>query len=67
MSAGEGRGAVLFVESNTSGTGYIFATAARAVGYRPVLGGGGPRPGRRGRRGAGGGRGGRRPSDADRA
>lgn len=37
MSVGESRRAVLFVESNTSGTGFIFATTARAMGFRPVL------------------------------
>ncbi|HEU0077816.1 MAG TPA: hypothetical protein VFQ76_09235, partial [Longimicrobiaceae bacterium] len=37
MSPGESRGAVLFVESNTSGTGRIFVRTARAMGYRPVL------------------------------
>ncbi|HEX8243597.1 MAG TPA: hypothetical protein VF541_08880, partial [Longimicrobium sp.] len=31
------RGALLFVESNTSGTGRLFVQAARALGYRPVL------------------------------
>jgi biotin carboxylase len=31
------RGAVLFVESNTSGTGRLFVRTARAMGYRPVL------------------------------
>jgi biotin carboxylase len=32
-----GRDVVLFVESNTSGTGRLFVRAARALGYRPVL------------------------------
>jgi argininosuccinate lyase len=31
------RRTVLFVESNTSGTGRIFVLTARAMGYRPVL------------------------------
>ena len=31
------RPALLFVESNTSGTGRLFALAAREMGYRPVL------------------------------
>ncbi|MEW5926807.1 MAG: ATP-grasp domain-containing protein [Gemmatimonadota bacterium] len=35
--SGASRGAVLFVESNTSGTGRIFAHTARAMGFRPVL------------------------------
>ncbi|HEX6371103.1 MAG TPA: ATP-grasp domain-containing protein [Longimicrobium sp.] len=37
MSAGAGGGAVLFIESNTSGTGRLFVQAARALGRRPVL------------------------------
>jgi biotin carboxylase len=37
MSRGEGAKTVLFVESNTSGTGRIFVHAARDMGFRPVL------------------------------
>ncbi|HEV2735569.1 MAG TPA: hypothetical protein VGV85_12065, partial [Longimicrobiaceae bacterium] len=37
MSGAESRGTVLFVESNTSGTGRIFVQTARAMGFRPVL------------------------------
>ena len=36
MSANETR-ALLFVESNTSGTGRLFVQRARELGYRPVL------------------------------
>lgn len=36
MSAAD-RGAVLFIESNTSGTGRLFVRAAREMGLRPVL------------------------------
>lgn len=32
-----GSGAIVFVESNTSGTGRLFVQAARGMGYRPVL------------------------------
>lgn len=35
--SGADRGVVLFVESNTSGTGRIFVHTARDLGYRPVL------------------------------
>ena len=31
------RGVVLFIESNTSGTGRLFVQTARGMGYRPVL------------------------------
>lgn len=31
------RGALLFIESNTSGTGRLFVRAAREMGFRPVL------------------------------
>lgn len=37
MSAGANGRVVLFVESNTSGTGRLFVQKARAMGYRPVL------------------------------
>jgi biotin carboxylase len=37
MSGAASRGVVLFVESNTSGTGRIFVHTARAMGFRPVL------------------------------
>lgn len=37
MSGADSRKAVLFVESNTSGTGRIFVHTARAMGFRPVL------------------------------
>jgi biotin carboxylase len=37
VSGGERRRAVLFVESNTSGTGALFVHTARAIGYAPVL------------------------------
>jgi len=32
-----GKRALLFIESNTSGTGYLFASAAREMGYSPFL------------------------------
>ncbi|HEV3051407.1 MAG TPA: hypothetical protein VGX50_13980, partial [Longimicrobium sp.] len=32
-----GSGTIVFVESNTSGTGRLFVQAARGMGYRPVL------------------------------
>jgi biotin carboxylase len=32
-----GAGTIVFVESNTSGTGRLFVQAARGMGYRPVL------------------------------
>jgi biotin carboxylase len=37
MSRNASRGAVLFIESNTSGTGRLFVQTARTMGYRPVL------------------------------
>ncbi|HEX2079992.1 MAG TPA: ATP-grasp domain-containing protein [Longimicrobium sp.] len=37
MSRGEGRAAVLFIESNTSGTGRLFVRTARGMGFAPVL------------------------------
>jgi S-sulfo-L-cysteine synthase (3-phospho-L-serine-dependent) len=37
MSVRGGRKSLLFLESNTSGTGYLFALAARDLGFRPVL------------------------------
>ncbi|HET7462104.1 MAG TPA: ATP-grasp domain-containing protein [Longimicrobium sp.] len=37
MSATADRTALLFVESNTSGTGRLFALAARRMGFAPVL------------------------------
>jgi biotin carboxylase len=37
MSRNASRGAVLFIESNTSGTGRLFVQTARSMGYRPVL------------------------------
>lgn len=37
MSAHSGGRAVLFIESNTSGTGRLFVHTARGMGYRPVL------------------------------
>ncbi|HEU4881556.1 MAG TPA: ATP-grasp domain-containing protein [Longimicrobium sp.] len=33
----EGRGALLFIESNTSGTGRLFVRMARELGFAPVL------------------------------
>ncbi|HEX6371051.1 MAG TPA: ATP-grasp domain-containing protein [Longimicrobium sp.] len=37
MSPGPSRKAVLFIESNTSGTGRLFVRTARSLGYWPVL------------------------------
>jgi len=37
VSAADAGTAVLFIESNTSGTGRLFVQAAREMGYRPVL------------------------------
>ncbi|HEU4456584.1 MAG TPA: hypothetical protein VFR81_26185, partial [Longimicrobium sp.] len=37
MTGGSARPALLFIESNTSGTGRLFVQAAREIGYRPVL------------------------------
>jgi biotin carboxylase len=37
VTAAASRRALLFIESNTSGTGRLFVRAARAMGYRPVL------------------------------
>jgi biotin carboxylase len=37
MSREMSRGAVLFIESNTSGTGRIFVQTARAMGFAPTL------------------------------
>ena len=37
MSATSPHGALLFVESNTSGTGRLFARTARRMGFHPVL------------------------------
>ncbi len=37
MSPHGSRGVVLFIESNTSGTGRLFVHTARGMGYRPVL------------------------------
>jgi S-sulfo-L-cysteine synthase (3-phospho-L-serine-dependent) len=37
MTAEAGRRALLFIESNTSGTGRLFVRTARGMGFRPVL------------------------------
>ncbi len=37
MSASSPHRALLFVESNTSGTGRLFARTARNMGFHPVL------------------------------
>ncbi|HEU4559960.1 MAG TPA: hypothetical protein VFS20_19075, partial [Longimicrobium sp.] len=37
MSAAAEHKALLFIESNTSGTGRLFARTARRMGYVPVL------------------------------